>query len=69
MEPLDYANGILGLIFVIITMIVGFSIVVKYIKNKNINLLYVGLAWILMCSGWYGTSVSFIVSFLIDIVF
>ena len=61
--PLDIANGILGLIFVAITIIVGLSIIIKYFDTKNINLLYVGLAWILFCSGWYGTSVSFIVSF------
>ncbi len=61
--PLDIANGILGLIFVAITIIVGLSIIIKYFNTKNINLLYVGLAWILFCSGWYGTSVSFIVSF------
>lgn len=63
LKPLDIANGILGLVFVIITMIVGFSIIMKYVKNKNINLFYVGLAWIFICSGWYGTSTSFIVSF------
>ena len=63
LEPLDIANGIFGLIFVAITIIVGLSIIVKYFDTKNINLLYVGLAWILFCSGWYGTSVSFIVSF------
>ncbi|MFX1274159.1 MAG: hypothetical protein ACFFBP_00755 [Promethearchaeota archaeon] len=63
LEPLDIANGILGLIFVSITIIVGLSIVIKYFKNKNINLLYVGIAWIFFCSGWYGTSVSFIWSF------
>ena len=66
MKPLDYANGILGLVFVIITMIVGFSIISKYFKNRNVNLFYVGLAWILICSGWYGTSASFIVSFFND---
>lgn len=63
LEPLDIANGIFGLIFISITIIVGLSIIKKYFNTKNINLLYVGLAWILFCSGWYGTSVSFIVSF------
>lgn len=63
LAPLDIANGIFGLIFITITIIVGLSIIIKYFENKNINLLYVGVAWILFCSGWYGTSISFVISF------
>jgi len=63
LEPLDYINGIMGLIFVSITIIVGISILFKYFKSNNVNLLYVGIAWIFFCSGWYGTSISFIASF------
>ena len=63
LEALDIMNGIFGLAFITISMIVGFSIISKYLKNKNINLLYVGITWIFICSGWYGTSVSFLVAF------
>ncbi len=66
MEILDYTNGVLGLIFVLITVIVGLTIVSKYFEKKNVDYLFVGLAWILFCSGWYGTSISFIVSFFND---
>ncbi len=62
-NALDIANGIFGLIFVSITILVGLSIIKKYSEKKNINLLYVGIAWIFFCSGWYGTSISFIVAF------
>ncbi|MBN1801575.1 MAG: hypothetical protein JW891_08730 [Candidatus Lokiarchaeota archaeon] len=63
MESLDIANGVLGLVFIIITTISGLTIALKYIEKKNIDYLFVGIAWILFCSAWYGTSVSFIVSF------
>ena len=62
LELLDIANGIFGLIFIIISMIVGFSIIAKYLKNKNINLLYVGITWLFVCSAWWGVSTSFIVA-------
>lgn len=62
LEPLDIANGIFGLVFIIISMIVGFSIIAKYFKNKNINLLYVGVTWLFVCSAWWGVSTSFIVA-------
>jgi hypothetical protein len=63
LEPLDIANGIFGMIFIVISMIVGFSIIAKYFKNKNVNLLYVGITWLFVCSAWWGVSTSFIVAF------
>ena len=62
LELLDITNGIFGLIFIVISMIVGFSIILKYFKNKNINLLYVGITWLFICSAWWGVSTSFIVA-------
>ncbi|MFX1394862.1 MAG: hypothetical protein ACFFAH_14980 [Promethearchaeota archaeon] len=62
LEPLDIVNGIFGLLFVLISIIVGVIIIKKYFKNKDINLLLVGMTWILLASGWYGTSTSFLVA-------
>lgn len=62
LEPLDIVNGIFGLFFVLISIIVGVIIIKKYFKNKDINLLLVGMTWILLASGWYGTSASFLVA-------
>ncbi len=62
LEPLILLNGVFGLIFVIISIILGLIITSKYFKTKNKNMLCVGLTWIFMISGWYGTSASFLVA-------
>ena len=62
LEPLDIVNGTFGLLFVVISIILGVIIVLKYFKTKDINFLLVGLTWIFLISGWYGTSASFLVA-------
>jgi len=62
LEPLDIVNGIFGLLFVVISIILGIKIVLKYFKAKDANLLLVGFTWIFLISGWYGTSASFLVA-------
>jgi len=58
LEPLDIVNGTFGLLFVVISIILGVIIVLKYFKTKDKNFLLVGFTWIFLISGWYGTSVS-----------
>jgi hypothetical protein len=55
-------NGISSLIFVIICIIVGFLIIIKYQKFKDKNFLYVGIGWIGLSEAWWSSSVSFIVA-------
>lgn len=62
LTTLDIVNGIFGLLFVVISIILGIIIVLKYFKTKDTNFLLVGFTWILLISGWYGTSVSFLVA-------
>jgi hypothetical protein len=57
-------NGTFGLLFVAISIILGIIIVLKYFKTKDNNFLLVGFTWILLISGWFGTSASFIVALL-----
>ena len=64
LSPLDIVNGIFGLLFVGISIILGVIIVLKYFKTKDKNFLLVGFTWIFLISGWFGTSVSFIVALL-----
>ena len=56
----DIIGGIFGLLYIIISMIVGFSIIAKYLQSKNIDLLYVGITYIFMCSPWWGITSFFI---------
>ena len=62
LEALDIVNGTFGLIFVVISIILGVIIILKYFKTKDKNFLLVGFTWIFLISGWYGTSASFIVA-------
>ncbi|TFF99257.1 MAG: hypothetical protein EU542_09210 [Promethearchaeota archaeon] len=59
---LDIVNGSFGLLFVVISVLLGLVIISKYFETKNSNFLLVGLTWILLASGWYGTTVSFLIA-------
>ena len=52
LTQLDVLNGVLALAFVIISIFLGARIALKYKVHKDKNLLYIGLFWILMVSGW-----------------
>lgn len=66
LAPLDYLNGILNLIFIIVSIVLGGIIISKYLKNKNLNFILTGVTWVLLVSGWYGTTTSFLVALLMD---
>ncbi|TFG07820.1 MAG: hypothetical protein EU539_03985 [Promethearchaeota archaeon] len=55
----DLLNGIFALIFVIISLLVGFRILIKYFTLKKRELITVGLTWIFLSSGWWGAGFSF----------
>ena len=62
LSTLDYINGIFGSLFVIITIFLGFKIIIKYLKVKDVNYLLVGFFIMLLSCGWYGTSLSFVIA-------
>jgi len=64
LEPLDYLNGVFNLIFISISISLGVIIISKYFKNKNVNFILTGLTLVLLVSGWYGTTASFITALL-----
>jgi hypothetical protein len=57
---LDITNGIILIIFSIISIYVGIRIILSYSKYKQRELLLVGLTWIFIASPWYPASISFI---------
>ncbi|TFG16048.1 MAG: hypothetical protein EU535_00375 [Promethearchaeota archaeon] len=59
-ETLDIINGIVLIIFCIISIYVGARIALRYFKYKQRELLLVGLTWIFLVSPWYPASISFI---------
>ena len=62
LNPLDILNGIFSFMFVIISLVVGFLILVKYFRYKEKIYFFVGATWILISEPWWPSSLSFLVS-------
>ncbi len=62
LEPIHIVNGVFSLIFSVISIIIGLTIISKYPKSKNRTVLLVGLVWIGIVSSWYASSSSFLVA-------
>ena len=62
LTTVEFINGTLSFIFVIISVIVGILIISKYPKSKNRTFIFVGLTWIGITSAYWGVSVSFLVA-------
>jgi len=62
----EFFNGIFSIIFVLLSLIVGIKIILKYMSVKNSTFIYMGLTWIGITSPWWGSSISFIVGLFND---
>lgn len=62
MEPVTILNGTLSIIYVLISIIIGVTMIAKYRKLKDRLLILVGVTWIGIVSPWYPSSISFIVA-------
>ena len=51
-EFLELLQGTFCLIFIILTIIIGLTIALKYIKYRHKNLILIGIAWIGMAVPW-----------------
>ncbi|MBD3341966.1 MAG: hypothetical protein GF353_22895 [Candidatus Lokiarchaeota archaeon] len=56
----EFVNGLLSLIFVIISIIVGIKIISKYFEYKRKEFLLVGITWIGIVEPWFPSSISFL---------
>ena len=59
---MDILQGILSLIYVVISFIIGLVIISKYGKFKNRLYLLVGLCWLSLSTLWLPEAVSFVMS-------
>ena len=57
---LDLLQGSFSLIYVIISYILGISILLKYFKFKTRDYIFVGLAWMGISNPWLGDAISFL---------
>ena len=61
LPPEQLISGLFSLFFVIISLIVGVMLILKYIRYKQRNFLLVGLTWIGMVSIWYPSAINVII--------
>jgi hypothetical protein len=67
LEALDILNGVFSLIFVAISLLVGFIILSRYFKYKERIYFLVGATWVLIASPWWPSSLSFLVALSNDV--
>ncbi|MFX0036448.1 MAG: hypothetical protein ACFE9I_12515 [Candidatus Hermodarchaeota archaeon] len=61
-SPLDIVNGVFSIIFVLISLFVGFIILSRYFKYKERIYLMVGMTWVLISEPWWPSTVSFLIA-------
>ncbi|MBY8978877.1 MAG: hypothetical protein KGD72_00670 [Candidatus Lokiarchaeota archaeon] len=66
MDIVDILQGSLSLIFVIISFIIGVTIISKYGKIKNRIYILVGLTWLTLSTLWLPEASSFLMSLFIQ---
>ncbi|MFX0105547.1 MAG: hypothetical protein ACFE75_08655 [Candidatus Hodarchaeota archaeon] len=66
LEPVDYLQGSFSLIFVIISLIIGFTILSKFSEFKNRLYILVGIAWIGVSVPWVPDSISFLMNLIVQ---
>ena len=57
---IELLQGIFSLIFIIISIIIGLHILLKYFEHKRRELIFVGLTWIGMTLPWLGDAINLI---------
>ena len=60
LNEIEFLNGLLSLIYSLITLLLGLLIASKYRKHKQTSLLYIGFAISAFAMPWYPSSISFL---------
>jgi hypothetical protein len=60
LKEIDFVNGISSIIFVIISIIIGLSIVYKYFKLEDRAFLFIGLGLMAISEPWIPSAISFL---------
>jgi hypothetical protein len=61
LEIVDYVQGTFSLLFVIISLIIGITILLKFFKYQTRIYILMGLSWIGLASPWFPDSISYII--------
>ena len=60
LSELDILHGLFTTIFVVISLLVGLRILLKYFEHRRTELVAVGIAWMGISTPWIGNSLSFL---------
>lgn len=66
LTQVELLYGSFSFIFVVISLIMGLKILIKYFEVKRVEFITIGLAWILMTSGWWRITINFPLVILFD---
>ena len=66
MDIVDILQGSLSLIFVLISFLIGFTIISKYGKYKKRLYILVGFCWLMLSTLWLSEAVSFLMNIFIQ---
>lgn len=62
LSPIDMVNGVFSLIFVAISLLIGFIILSRYFRYKENIYFLVGATWIFISEPWWPSSLSFLIA-------
>ncbi|MHA1292384.1 MAG: hypothetical protein ACTSQJ_06915 [Promethearchaeota archaeon] len=60
LSTIDFINGLLSTLLVVISVFIGIKISLKYRLNKDRTFLFFGITWILLVEPWYPSMISFL---------
>jgi len=66
LELVDILQGSFSLIFVIISIVIGITILTKYFDQKNRLYILVGISWIGVANPWIPDSISFLMNIFVQ---
>ena len=68
LTEIEIIVGIFDSVFVIISIIIGIKLILKYFSHKQVSLITIGLAWIFFSITWCGGALSFFLYIMFDTV-
>jgi hypothetical protein len=60
LTTIDIIHGSFGLIFMIVSLLIGLKILMKYFSIQRIELVTVAFTWIFLSTAWWGAGISFV---------
>ena len=60
LTTIDIIHGSFGLIFMVVSLLIGLKILIKYFAIKRIELVTVAFTWIFLSTAWWGAGISFV---------